>query len=475
MSTSRKTHWLRITLLVLIVCGIAGLILAAVQFKGEDNRTYATATLQFSFDGAGEGKGPNGYPFDVNNLTLDEVISTALEASSLSNAYTVDQIRENLTVTAVYPENIVNQMTKYTSLLNAAGDQQAPVTDYHATIYDVTLYNDFDSGISSDQLKGLLNSILAAYRDCFARTSSSSLEEMNVIANLSEYDYTQQLAVISESTAQLSSYAQEMAELAPDFRVEKKGFSDIPVQLENLNADIERLNAAITLNALSKNLDRLQMQYEMELRTLNRQLESDKEELERIEALIGFYERDSIVYVSTSEALQKVSGNTSVTYNQLVEKRKTLADGIAAANASIAKYQDMLADITNSGNKEKNAAQETARTADGSEETADLSVELTKEERRRLTASAEKQIQALEERRSVIVANFAKMLDLYTQQEVNQRTLSVRNLQYKAPSLLSGKYIVKAVKTAGPLCAVGFMACMVLLIISRRREEKRSV
>ena len=32
MSATKKSHWLRTTLLVLIACGIAGVIIAGVQF-----------------------------------------------------------------------------------------------------------------------------------------------------------------------------------------------------------------------------------------------------------------------------------------------------------------------------------------------------------------------------------------------------------------------------------------------------------
>ena len=64
------------------------------------------------------------------------------------------------------------------------------------------------------------------------------------------------------------------------------------------------------------------------------------------------------------------------------------------------------------------------------------------------------------------------MLEAYTAREINEKTVSVTAVKYKAPTILSGAFAVKAIKTAGPLCAVGFMVCMVLLIISRRKEEK---
>ena len=50
----KKTHWLRNTLIVLIICGLIGTVLAAILFNGENNRTYATASIQFSFEGAAE-------------------------------------------------------------------------------------------------------------------------------------------------------------------------------------------------------------------------------------------------------------------------------------------------------------------------------------------------------------------------------------------------------------------------------------
>ena len=80
MTTVKKTHWFRNTLIVLIICGLVGTVLAAVLFFGESNQTYATAAIQFSFDGAAEGKAPNGYPFDVSGITSDEVLEIALKA-----------------------------------------------------------------------------------------------------------------------------------------------------------------------------------------------------------------------------------------------------------------------------------------------------------------------------------------------------------------------------------------------------------
>lgn len=60
MTKAKKTHWFRNTLIVLVICGIIGVAWAAINFSAHPERTYAIASLQFSFDGAGQGEGPNG-------------------------------------------------------------------------------------------------------------------------------------------------------------------------------------------------------------------------------------------------------------------------------------------------------------------------------------------------------------------------------------------------------------------------------
>ena len=75
----KKTHWLRATLITLVACGLAGLLLAVILFQSDGGRTGATAGIQFSFDGAAQGMAPNGYRFDLSGFTSDEVIRPHIE------------------------------------------------------------------------------------------------------------------------------------------------------------------------------------------------------------------------------------------------------------------------------------------------------------------------------------------------------------------------------------------------------------
>ena len=462
----KKTHWFRNTMIVLIACGLIGTVLAAILFASDGSRTFAWASIQFSFDGAAEGKGPNGYPFDVSGFATDEVLDAALAETGLTGMCTAEQLRENLTVTGEYPEKIVEQMTKYVSLLDKDASNQAAVTDYRATQYTVTLYNGFDRNISSAKLTELMNQIMVAYRAYFAKTCTAGLEKQETITDLSEYDYAQQLEAITESNKRLGKYAEEMAELAPDFMVAKKGFSDIAMRYQNLESDIDRLTATVTFNVVSKDSDRLQKRYEMEIRTQQYQLESLTEELKLVEEQVNAYDKDGIIFVSAGGALKEVGSDETGTYDKLVEKRKGLTDKISTIRAKIALYQGRLDDMTGAGAKK-------AETGEGAE---DLSAaeELTEEEKEQLQLTVQKKIEELGAKKDAITDAFIAMLDAYAAQEVNDKTVSITKAKYDTPKLFSGDFAVKAMKTAGPICAVGFMVCMVLLIVSRKKEEKRA-
>lgn len=459
----KKTHWLRNTLIILIACGLVGTILAAILFNGENNRTYAVASIQFAFEGSAEGKAPNGYPYDLSGFTTDEVLETALEASGLTGTYTAEQLRGNLTVTGIYPEKIAEQMTKYVSLLDANADNTAAVTDYHPTQYSVRLYNDFDKSISSGKLSELLKNILIAYRSYFAKTYAASLDQSSPIVDLPEYDYAQQMDAISESVNQQIRYAEEIKELAKDFRLNGKGFGDIVTRYQNLQSDIDRLNATIILNAVSKDRTRLQRRYEMEIRELQIQLESLTEELKQVESQINSYDKDGIIYVSANGSLNRVGSSASQTYDKLVETRKKVSDKIAETDAKITLYQARLDDMTGVAARMKTASED---------EDAAAVEQLNLREREQLQTSVETKIQTLVTKKNAIANDFAAMLDAYSAKEINEQTVSTTAVKYNVPNLISGKFIVKLLKTAGPICAVGLIVCLVLLIRSRRKEER---
>ncbi len=447
-----KTHWLRNTLIVMVCCAILGTALAAIFFHRNENRSYAIASLQFSFNGAGEGKAPNGSPFDVNGIAGQEVITAALKAAGLEGAYTADQVADNLQVTGVYPENIVNQMTQYVSLLNTEADRNISVSNYHTTIYEVKLYNDFDKSLTGGKLTGFLTELLNAYRDWFSKTSSGVLTS-GPIQSLDSYDLPQQLTALMGEVSQESRHAEEMAALAPDFRQKGTGFNDLKVQYQSLYSELQRVYGLVTLNSLSRDSESLRKLYEEKAWELKTRSEAKQEELRQVEKLLEGYQKDSTVYISTANVLEKI-GSESNAYDQLSARRDRLTAEVTALQKEAADFEAMLEDVTWSPER--------------LEELGLLSGDARKEQ----ADAAAGQIRALAAKKDAVSAEFSSLLEGYTAREINERTVSVSQLKFKSPSLFSLAFVKAAVKTAGPLSMLGLMVCLVLLIRARRKEEK---
>jgi hypothetical protein len=65
------------------------------------------------------------------------------------------------------------------------------------------------------------------------------------------------------------------------------------------------------------------------------------------------------------------------------------------------------------------------------------------------------------------------MLKAFNNEEINDSTVSVTKYTYVAPQILSGTFAVAAIKTAGPICAIGFMICLLMIIHVRRKQQRQ--
>lgn len=493
---NQKTHWFRNTLCVLIACGIIGTILSAILFLTNPDKTYVAANVQFSFDGAAEGVAPNGSSFDISAVVSDEVLEKALQDIGMADRYSMEEVRGQIETSGVYPDDIVKQMMSYESLLDFSANRTFAVSDYHPTLYTVVLYNGFDKNISKGDLEKLMHAIMDSYKTYFNNVYTAGKNALKISYNLEEYDYPQQLTILTSTMEDTIAYADEMYEKEPALRLNGQGFNDISVRLHSLiDTDISKLSADITMNALTKNTSRLITQYDYEIRSLTNQLNKKNDQLTHLDALIASYDKNEIIYLSTADSLTKIDGNSSETYDALVANRREVADEITTINNQIANYRLLLADLTGEEETEEPAATAapapmTASTVpettgtEGEGTIEEIAVpERTQEELEELARAAEenakKQIAALEKnidtlvvKREAVMKDFADLIQLYNDKRVNDMTVSVFGYQYKAPSLLSGAFIKQVIKTAGVFCVIGFIVCMILLIHSRRKEEK---
>ena len=487
-TTAKKNHLFRNTLIVLILCGLIGTIIAAVQFKNTAGSATASASIEFSFDGAAKGLAPDGEKFDLSALTSDGVLTAALETAGLQDRYKAEEIRPQITVNGVFPEKIVEQLMSYESLLNFSANRTLTLSEYHPTLYSVTLKSDFDRNISQADLQKLLGAIMDTFCTTFKQVHSESIGDFTISVNLDDYDYPQQLTIITRRLNQSAEYAQEMYEKDPTLTVNGQGFNSIYVRLNNLvDSDIARLNANITMNALTKNTDRLTTQYLFEIRNLNNELAKKQDQLKKMEALIASYDKNEIIYLSTTDSLTKIDGNSSETYDQLVEQRKKVADEIAVINSDIASYQLRLNDLLKTEEAEETAnLLETVMAADPeqpaaeeaiaeavtmSQEEIEAAARAAEEATAQKTAALEASIQELLDKRTQIMTEFETLIKAFNEKQINDMTVTVTAVRYSAPKLLSGAFAKQVLRTAGPICVVGFMVCLVYIIIVRRKEE----
>lgn len=492
--TSSKSHWLRTTIVVLLICGIVGLALTAAMFFGKPDKTTASANIQFTFEGAPEGLAPNGRPFNISEIASDEVLTTALREAGLEGTYTPEQLRVCLTARGVFPKDMVDQVTSYASLLDFTTSRSTNVGDYHPTVFDVSLSSDFDKSIPKDKLVALMQNILVAFRNRFAQVYANGLETESLLFTLDQYDYPQQLEILQNHYEMISEYAMEVYAWKPIFRWQGVGFNDISVRLNNLiNSDIGRLNADLTMNALTKDTIRLLTRYQFEIRDLNNQLQKQREHLEKMDAIIDKYSKNEIIYLSTADSLTKIDGNSSETYDALVDRRKMVADDITDINSRISEYQLKLADLIGEdafadqkadvASVEADAASVEADAGQTAEEALTDVVEMTEAEIAQAAEDAERETQAqkdtleknlsaLVEKGQGILNDFKAMLEAFNQEQINELNLAATSVRYNAPRVLSGAFVKKAIMVAGPICTLGFLACMLMIFISRKREGR---
>ena len=150
---------------------------------------------------------------------------------------------------------------------------------------------------------------------------------------MKDYDYFQQLEILRFNIAQAADYADELAEMDPSLQLNAKGFSDLSLQFNNMiNSDLSRLNATMTMNAVSKDLERLKGQYRFEIQDLQDQVKIQTDLMSNMDLLISTYGKSGIIYLSTTDALTKVDRESSKIYDSLVDLRNEVSAGISDLN-----------------------------------------------------------------------------------------------------------------------------------------------
>jgi len=458
-----KHTYIRTVIITLILCGVIGTGIAAYLFFQNHEPATATANIEFTFDGASDSLAPNGMRFNPEEIRSEANLQNALASAGLEGKYTPEQLYASLTVSGVYPEDFLDQIKHFRSLLDFQSSSGNTLSNYHPSLFRVVLNNTFDPAISSASQSALLEAIMTAYSASFAGKAGFTLDtafydELFASTNL---DFIQQLEFIDREIEDLVLYAQEMAELSPDLKIDGHGFDDIALRFQNLSGSlVTQLKSNLQVNALAKKPQRLLNQYEFTLQHLLVQLEVQKQHLENLDKLIASFERNGTIYLTTDTSNTVLNGNSSYTYDMLVKFRNEQAEKISDTSSQAAVYQKWINDLSRDKQDENSDGVTDLPSLDDVAEGTEAVEGISDSQ----IAAFQLQVDAIHDTLNQIVADFKALLTAFNEQNINPGTVAVSAVKYKAPSLVSASFVMKAIKTSIPVCALGFIFCLIILL-----------
>ena len=444
-----KNKHIFIPLFVFIGACVISLAYSIIDFKVINKQpSYSYQTVQFNYDGASDGKDPNGNPFDAVSFLTDDIIEEALQTSGLS--YDVKDVKDNIIVTNVVPKDIVDEIESYASVTDKDGTKEITSNDYHPTKYRFALYQDLDNKLSKDKMNSFLSNIVDSYCNKFYNTYKKSFDNTiyDSIFDVSKYDYTFQAQIYSTKIAALMQYAYSIYNEHEDFEVNVKGvdrsFYDIYLAGNQIsNSYVSRINTLVTLKALSTDLPRLKSYYEYKIQILGYDKAKYQSDLNEVSTQVTAYEKDSTVYIGTGENIVKIESNSSETYNALLAKQIELSNKIASIDTEISDYQKILEDID---------------AASATQEDIDL---------------VENYIARLDESFGKLEIQFADFIAKYNETYLKDGT-SVTEVKYQSNSIFSGSFIVHTAKVAAPIMLIVMLGIAIFYLQREIKKPKKA-
>lgn len=442
----KNKKYIFIPLILLICAGVIGLVWSFIDFKViNKSLSYSYEIIQFNYDGASDGKDPNGKPFNPIDLLDDDVIKEGLTTSNLD--YDVEQVKEFILMENVVPKGIVKEINSYESVTSKnTNTRNITTNDYHPIRYRFVLYHDLDKKLSKDNLNNLLQNIVKAYGNKFYKTYERSYDLSNYsdIYNIDNYDYIYQVDSFTNKINILSSSASTLYNEHIDFNVNGKSFNDVVLKCNQLvNNDVARIKNIIILNALSIDIDRLTDYYNYKIETLNYDKTKYQADLVAINNQLSSYEKDSTVYVSTGDGMIKVESGSSVTYDALLTKQISAANTIAEINTEISEYQSILDDINNA----------TIGT--------DADYQLVRN-----------YITKLSNDYNTLESSYKEMIEKYNDKYIRTGTIYSTNVKYQSSSILSSTFIMRCIKICAPIVLITLLGCCIYWLDRVVRKEK---
>lgn len=346
----RKKLYYYILLAAMCAGVLIGFVLIGVEhIMGQGS--YARAVVSFQYEGIEEGLDPNGAAFDIHKMKSPVVIEEALSSLGITE-YSAEQIRENIAIQGVIPEDAVERITviKEMALEDVSNYEKILDVSYFPSQYIVYFYNQL--GMSGTEATQVLDAVLESYRTYFLNTYANT-EVLTVTGNLidyTEYDYAEALDMLRAQIDIMLDYVNERRNQAPEFRSAATGlsFGDISTALDTVESvDMAKLSSYIESHTLTKDKDRQREYYEYKVKKYNMDIAECQVKLNNVQSVIDKYQKDPVVIVSSQETTQQIE-QTNEYYDELLQQKLSLSERIAALNTDLNETYVLLDAINNS-------------------------------------------------------------------------------------------------------------------------------
>lgn len=437
-----------IPLFVFIGACLVSLIWSVIDYTAFNKvQSYSYEVIQFDYDGASDGKDPDGNAFNAVGFLTDDVIQDGLEKSGLENKYTVDNVRKCIDLSNVVPKNIIKEIESYESLINAGKGRELTAEDYHPIRYKFSLYQELDKKLGSSKLNELLDNIVESYCAKFYLTYAKSYDNSvyDSLFTIGDYDYIYQALAYTSKIRVLSNYANDVFNEHDDFFVGELNFNDLVLKGDEIiSSDVSKINNHIILNALSKDIDRLKDYYNYKIVTLNYEKTKKTSDLAIVTEQLNSYPKDSTIYVGAGENVITIGSNSEATYNSLLQQQINLSNYIASINTEIQEYQSILEDINSATGTEKD-------------------YKLVQE-----------YIKTLGDKYDDLEDSFNDMLEEYNDKYVLDAAISKTRVRYNSGSIFSGSFVLRSAKISAPIIlGTLFGICCFFLVRTLKKEKEK--
>lgn len=445
-----KNKHLWIPAFVFIGACLISLVYSIIDFKAiNPNLAYSTETIQFNYDGASDGKDPNGNKFDPVGFLTDNLIQNALTKSGLN--YDVKQVRPYVALENIVPENIIDEINSYKKIIDDDKDSKSISTsDYHPVRYRFIVYQDLDKKLSKKDLNAFTDNIVTEYCDSFYQTYKKTLanDVYNDLIAIDGYDYTYQIRIFTSKFNILMDYAKSVYEEHNDFVVNGKSFKDLYLRAQQIiESDIDRIHHLVAFNALSKDVELLKGYYTYVKETLQNDKTKCEADLVAITAQATDYATaNPNVTVTTAQggAVITVDSNTVETYNTLVTRQVETENRIALIVKQIQECDDAL-DKLNS--------------VTGDEEVKTIVDGL---------------IQDLGQDYADLEELFNAMLESYNAKYVKEGVIEKNRVSYVSNSLFSKSFLMRLVSVSAPFIIAIVSGIVIFYLVREIRKEKKA-